>query len=247
MHYRLHSDPKSSHQQIAQFIRNWGVGPILDVGAAQGLLGQLLQGSGLPIDAAEANASWAAQAQTFYRHVWPVAVEEAPLPARTYRIIVCADVLEHTVDPVRVLRRLRDVATKDAFFLISLPNVAHVAVRLLLLFGQFPQMERGILDRTHLHFYTRRTAHDLLAGAGLEVLRVRPTSFPIDELWPTGAGSSIFRLLVRLQWLALLVAPTLFAWQWVFVARVRASQELDPRMLSQEQCGHRSPASRLQS
>jgi hypothetical protein len=122
-----------------------------------------------------------------------------------------------------VLRRLRDVATEDARFIVSLPNVAHLAVRLLLLAGQFPRMERGILDRTHLHFPTWRTAQELLAEAGLETLRIRPTGFPLDELWPDGEGTLFFSLLQRLQGLALLIAPTLFAWQWVLVARPAGS------------------------
>ncbi len=218
LHYRLHNDPQSSHQQIAQLIRRWKRGPILDVGAAQGFLGRLLQGTGLPLDAVEPNRDWAEGAAAFYRQVWPLTIEDAPLPARVYRVVVCADVLEHTADPVAVLLRLRDVATADARFIVSLPNVAHVAVRLLLLFGQFPRMERGILDRTHLHFYTRWTTQELLAEAGLETLRIRPTGFPLDELWPAGEGSAIFGFLLRLQRLALLIAPTLFAWQWVLVA-----------------------------
>ncbi len=219
LHYRLHKDPTSSHQQIAQIIRRVGQSPILDVGAAQGFLGQLLEGSGKAIDAIEPNPTWAERAATFYRQVWPTTVEDAPLPARSYRTVVCADVLEHTADPVAVLQTLRKGATEDALFLISLPNVAHVAVRLLLLFGQFPQMERGILDRTHLHFWTRRTAREMLAAAGLQTLRVRPTPFPLDELWGSGEGTLLFTLLARLQRLLLLIAPTLFAWQWVFMAR----------------------------
>ena len=219
LHYRLHQDPKSSHQQITQIIRRRGRSPILDVGAAQGFLGQLLQGSGFEIDAVEPNPAWAERAAPFYHRVWLATVEEAPLPPATYRTVVCADVLEHTADPVGVLRALRTAATEDALFVISVPNVAHLAVRLLLLFGQFPQMERGILDRTHLHFWTRQTARNMLAEAGLETIRVRPTGFPLDELWHSGEGTLPFMLLMRLQWLSLLLAPTLFAWQWVFVAR----------------------------
>ncbi len=220
-HYRLHSDPRSSHQQIATIIRRWGGGPILDIGAAQGFLGQLLQGSGLAIDAVEPNPDWAANAAPYYRQVWPLTVEQAPVPTGVYRVVVCADVLEHTTDPVAVLRRLRAIATEDALFIVSLPNVAHIAVRMLLLFGQFPRMERGILDRTHLHFYTRSTARGLLAEAGLHTVRVRPTGFPLDELWRGGEGTTMFRLLMRLQHLALLIAPTLFAWLWVLVARAK--------------------------
>lgn len=223
LHYRLHSDPRSSHQQIATLIRRWARQPILDVGAAQGFLGQLLEGSGLSIDAVEPNSAWAAGAAPYYRQVWPLTVEQAPLPAGVYRVVVCADVLEHTADPVAVLRHLRTVATQDALFVVSLPNVAHIAVRLLLLFGQFPRMERGVLDRTHLHFYTRRTMRALFSEAGLETVRVRPTGFPLDELWRQGEGTLVFHLLVRLQHLALVLAPTLFAWQWVSVARARGS------------------------
>ncbi|GAC1365914.1 MAG: hypothetical protein NVS4B8_28780 [Herpetosiphon sp.] len=218
LHYRLHRDPRSSHQQILRLLQRLGSTPILDVGAAQGFLGQLLHGGALEIDAIEPNLAWADHARPFYRSVWATGVEEAPLPSHSYRAIVLADVLEHTADPVGVLRRLREAATPDAQFIISLPNVAHGAVRLMLLFGAFPRMERGILDRTHLHFYTRRTAAEMLSEAGLVVRRVRPTGFPLDEIWRSGEGSLLYTLLMRLQHALLLVAPTFFAWQWVIVA-----------------------------
>ena len=223
-HYRLHRDPWSSHQQIARLVRRLGRAPILDVGAAQGMLGQLLRGSGLAIDAVEPNSAWAGLAGPHYRRVYASTIEEAALPEGAYEVIVCADVLEHTVDPVAVLRQLRRVAAADAHFVVSLPNVAHLAVRLLLLAGRFPQMERGILDRTHLHFYTRDTAEAMLRRAGLEVVRARPTGVPLDELWPRGEGRLPFTLLMRLQHLALRLAPRLFGFQWVFVARHRESR-----------------------
>jgi SAM-dependent methyltransferase len=219
LHYRLHRDPKSSHQQISTLVQRLGRSPILDVGAAQGFLGQLLGNTSLTIDAVEPNPYWAEHAQPFYRQVFASSVEEAHLPDATYRVIVCADVLEHTVDPEAVIHQLRRVATDDALFIISLPNVAHLAVRLMLLFGRFPQMERGILDRTHLHFYTLDTATDMLRRAGLEVARARPTGVPLDELWREGEGNLLFNILMRLQHLALLLAPRLFGFQWVIVAR----------------------------
>lgn len=220
LHYRLHRDPKSSHQQIVSLVRRLGRAPVLDVGAAQGFLGQLLEGSEIAVDAVEPNAYWAERAQPFYRRVYASTIENAALPDATYRVVVCADVLEHVVDPVSVIEQLRRVATPDALFIISLPNVAHLAVRLLLLIGKFPQMERGILDRTHLHFWTLDTARDMLRSAGLDVVRARPTGVPLDELWKNGEGSALFTLLMRLQHLALLIAPRLFGFQWVFVARM---------------------------
>lgn len=220
LHYRLHHDPKSSHQQIVALIRRLGRSPILDVGAAQGFLGRQLHGGSLIIDAIEPNAYWAERAAPFYRSVFPTTVENAPLED-DYRVVVCADVLEHLVDPVTVVRQLCAVAAPDAVFIISLPNVAHIAVRLLLLAGLFPPMERGILDRTHLHFWTLSSATDMLRQAGLEVVRARPTGVPLDELWPAGEGSLPYTALMRLQHLLLLLAPRLFGYQWVLVARRR--------------------------
>lgn len=219
LHYRLHRDPKSSHQQIVRLVRRIGAGPILDVGAAQGMLGQLTQNDGLVIDAVEPHPHWAEHAKPFYRNVYASTIEDAHLQPNTYRVVVCADVLEHTVDPRDVIQQLCRVSTDDAYFIISLPNVAHLAVRLMLLAGRFPQMERGILDRTHLHFYTRDTAEVMLRDAGLSVVYARPTGVPLDELWPSGEGTFVYNVLMRLQHLALLLAPRVFGFQWVMVAR----------------------------
>jgi 2-polyprenyl-3-methyl-5-hydroxy-6-metoxy-1,4-benzoquinol methylase len=217
-HYRLHRDPRSSHQQIAGLLQNLKLSPILDVGAAQGMLGHLLEGSGLVVDAVEANPEWANLARPYYRNTWASIVEDAPLPDHEYKLVVCADVLEHTPDPVGVLKRLRQAATPDARFIISVPNVAHLAVRTMLLFGYFPKMERGILDRTHLQFFTKDTAKDMLKAAGLELREIRATGVPLDEVWKSGEGKIPYRVMQKMQHLALDVLPRLFAMQWVMIA-----------------------------
>ncbi|HEY8751372.1 MAG TPA: class I SAM-dependent methyltransferase [Tepidisphaeraceae bacterium] len=217
-HYRLHRDPRSSHQQIAKLVQSLKLSPILDVGAAQGMLGHLIQGSGLVIDAVEANVEWADAARPYYRNTWASIVEDAPLPNNEYKLVICADVLEHTPNPLGVLKRLREAATADATFVISVPNVAHLAVRTMLLFGYFPKMERGILDKTHLQFFTKDTARGLLNAAGLELKQIRATGIPLDEVWKTGEGKLAYRMLQKAQHLALDIAPRLFGMQWVMVA-----------------------------
>jgi 2-polyprenyl-3-methyl-5-hydroxy-6-metoxy-1,4-benzoquinol methylase len=220
LHYRLHRDPRSSHQQISRYLKQLRPRLTLDVGAAQGFLGQLLSGSGLTLDAVELNPRWAEAARPFYRTVYPCAIEHAPLPPGTrYDAIVCADVLEHVPDPAGVISQLLKVATADAAFIISLPNVAHLAVRLMLLFGYFPRMDRGILDRTHLHFLTKDTARQLLESAGLQVQRVSCTGVPLDEVFKKSEGKLLFNLAMRCQHLALSLLPRLFAMQWIFFAR----------------------------
>lgn len=219
MAYSLHSDPRSSHQRIAKFLRGLGREPILDVGASSGQLGQLLAGSGLKIDGIEPDAESAAFARPHYRSFSATTVEAAELPGAPYRVIVAADVLEHTADPTGVLKHLVAASTEDALFVISLPNVAHLAARLLVLSGRFPRHDRGIFDRTHLHFYTRETAIELLRSAGLSVNRMNTTPVPLEDVWPTAFGPGLRELAMRGQTAAARVAPTLFGFQWLFVGR----------------------------
>lgn len=220
MPYELHRDPRSSHQRIARLVRRLGRGPILDVGAASGQLGRLLTDTDLPIDGIEPDEDAAAAARPFYRSMVTSRIEEANLPDSTYPVIVCADVLEHTADPEAVLRHLIAASTSGATFIISVPNVAHLAARLLLLAGQFPRHDRGIFDRTHLHFYTRSTAVELVRSAGLRISSVNTTPVPLEDVWPRSLGRTTREAAMRVQTLAARVAPSLFAFQWLIVARV---------------------------
>jgi len=219
IHYRAHHGRSSSHQQIARLVREMNVGPILDVGSAQGTLGQLLAGSGLEIDAVEPNPAWADAAKPYYRSVQTGTVEQANLPASHYRVIVCADVLEHTTSPHEVIQSLITHATSDAAFIVSLPNVAHFSVRLMLLAGRFPKMNRGILDRTHLHFFTRKTASDMLRGSGLKIERVLTTVVPLEELAQAPGAKRVLTGVSRVQEPFAWLLPGMFAFQWIFLAR----------------------------
>lgn len=218
-HYQLHHGSRSSHQQIAGIVRTAQRAPILDVGSAQGMLGQLIHDTKLEIDAVEPNPQWADAARPFYRNVHIGTTETVALPPKHYQMIVCADVLEHTVNPVETVKQLRSLATDDATFIVSVPNVAHIAVRMMLLFGMFPKMPRGILDKTHLHFFTRKTAIDMLKEAGLRVERVLTTGVPLEEFSQTDSGRRTLMKIGRMQEPFLFLLPRLFAFQWIFVAR----------------------------
>jgi 2-polyprenyl-3-methyl-5-hydroxy-6-metoxy-1,4-benzoquinol methylase len=215
IHYRTKHDPLSSHQQIARTIKQLHRDPILDVGSAQGILGQNLNGSGLIVDAIEPDPQCADAAQPFYRSVHRTKVEIDSLAREHYRIIVCGDVLEHLADPIAALRRLRDAATKDATFIISVPNVAHLSIRLLLLAGSFPRMNAGILDKTHLQFFTRATARSMLSSAGLTVRKVIATPVPVEQITSSRILNFIGRLVQRPL---IFLRPTMFAFQWIFIA-----------------------------
>jgi 2-polyprenyl-3-methyl-5-hydroxy-6-metoxy-1,4-benzoquinol methylase len=216
--YELHLDPRSSHQRIARQVRDLRAQPILDVGAASGQLGWLLADARLVIDAIEPDHAAADAAAPYYRSVQRTTVEGAALPASTYRVVVCADVLEHLHDPAEQLKRLLASATADATVIVSVPNVAHLAARLLLLAGKFPRHSRGIFDRTHRHFYTRDTLLELLDAAGLAVTTIEVTPVPLEDFWPSGWPSHLKEAVMRLQSLAGRISPRLFGYQWVATA-----------------------------
>lgn len=193
--------------------------PVLDVGCATGMLAHLVKDANLTLDGVEANSAWADVARPSYRNVWSSYVEAAPLPDKEYGVVVCGDILEHTPDPVSVLKRLRQAAADDATFIVSVPNIAHLAVRMLLLIGKFPKMERGPLDKTHLQFFTKDTAKDMVEAAGLKVVKTLTTGVPLDEVWKKGEGSLMYKVFSRCQHVALAIAPRLFGFQWIMVCK----------------------------
>jgi 2-polyprenyl-3-methyl-5-hydroxy-6-metoxy-1,4-benzoquinol methylase len=223
-HYRLHHDRHSSHRQIAGLVSEIGRAPILDVGAAFGFLGYLLRDSGYAIDAIEPNPVWAKEASQHYRKVFACAVEEAPLDDEHYGTVVCADVLEHTANPAAILRQLRKKTTAGARVIVSVPNVAHLAARIVVALGKFPRMERGIFDRTHLQFFTRDTLRSMLADAGLEVESIRSTPVPLSQALSWPPQSMALRGLMAAQWPVVRLWPTMFSYQWIIVAHWASGQ-----------------------
>ena len=88
-----------------------------------------------------------------------------------FDLVLCLDVLEHLVDPWRLLRRLDGMTTENAVLIVSVPNVRHYKVSLpLLLYGQWQYQPAGVLAQTHLRFFTRSSAAALAASANLKLL-----------------------------------------------------------------------------
>lgn len=91
---------------------------------------------------------------------------------KSFDVIIFADVLEHVVDPVEVLRYFVDnYLASDGIVILSLPNIANWQIRLRLLLGQFNSTDTGIMDKTHLHFYTYKTTRKLLTDCKLEITK----------------------------------------------------------------------------
>jgi SAM-dependent methyltransferase len=147
-------------------------------------------------------------------------LEELPWTDTRYDTILCMDILEHLRDPWRALRVLREGLTPDGRMIVTLPNVANWWIRFRLLRGRWNYDDIGIMDRTHLRFFTVRTARELLASAGLSISEMDVT--PGVGAWAPyhytiGALLRLFGVAERADYRLSRLVPTLFAYQLLFV------------------------------
>ena len=222
---------------------------VLDVGCGIGLNGAAAKRTGARVTGIETDPGALEEARKRLDEVIAVDITDdaavrVALGVRRFDLILFADVLEHVADPAAVLRRFIGFLTDEGHVVVSLPNVAAWTVRLGLLAGRFEYGASGILDDTHLRFFTRETAQRLLADAGLDVLRtlqnpmiaraakdlivraygLRGAAESPETFSPTALSESLpyklYRGVVRpAEDLVADRAPGLFAFQNVVVAR----------------------------
>jgi 2-polyprenyl-3-methyl-5-hydroxy-6-metoxy-1,4-benzoquinol methylase len=165
---------------------------VLDVGCDTGNLGAAIKRIGAWVEGLEIDPAAAGRAVEKLDRVYTGNIEDEELLARLdgpYDCVIFADVLEHIAAPERALEKVKRLLKRDTGVVVaSLPNVANFRVRIGLLFGRFEYTEIGILDRTHLRFFTKKTARELFTGAGFNVLDVKPAATYIPgallRLWP---------------------------------------------------------------
>ncbi len=149
---------------------------VLEVGCASGYLGSRLAAKGCAVWGIERDLeAFTNIPQEGYVEVLRADVQQLqvlPWPLHSFDVILAADVLEHLIDPAQTLRLLRPYLREGGRLLVSLPNIAHLSVRLGLLRGAFRYEASGILDRTHVHLYTFATAVELVNDGGFMPERI---------------------------------------------------------------------------
>jgi len=157
-----------------------GKNQILDVGCAEGLLGENLKQQGLASevvgielfpDAAKVAAS--KLDRVICGDIELMYQEGMGLEPESFDYIICGDVLEHLRDPLAVLSWLATRLKPEGQLITSVPNVRHWSVLLPLLFkGEWQYQSHGIMDRTHLRFFTKKSAAKMLVDSGFHVISV---------------------------------------------------------------------------
>lgn len=162
--------------------RDGRLGSVLDLGCGRARLGLEIERMGYTVTGIDNSPVACTTASTRISEVIeldfmnPDAVVAA-LNGRQFDWIIAADVLEHLAEPRTALRFYRRFLKPDGRLIASLPNVAVWDNRLRLLIGRFDYRDSGVMDRTHLRFFTFRTARELIVEAGFT---------PLQKTWEPG-------------------------------------------------------------
>jgi 2-polyprenyl-3-methyl-5-hydroxy-6-metoxy-1,4-benzoquinol methylase len=159
---------------------------VLEFGCATGYMSEVLRGRlGCSVTGIEISAEASEMARKHCVRVIGGDAEsldfQEVLGGDRFDIILFADVLEHLREPGAVLWRVRPFLAEGGSIVASIPNIAHGSVRLALLSGEFRYRDVGLLDNTHLRFFTRESIQDLFEGAGYVIMRWLRRRVEIDR------------------------------------------------------------------
>jgi glycosyltransferase involved in cell wall biosynthesis len=223
--YELKVDPRSSHGRILAWLRERPPSRILDLGCSDGALSDQLRRAGhhvTGVDLVE-HEGVLERVDTFVAADLSRGIPSAV--GGNYDVVVVADVLEHVRNPDRLLADAQRCLRAGGVVIASVPNFAHWYPRMRVAMGRFDYDRRGILDRGHMRFFTRRSFERLASEQGFTVHRFAPVGMPLEivdrgrhrdgDPSPPGAVGA----LQRIDSMTLAVRPTLFAYQFVYELR----------------------------
>lgn len=234
-HYAVEIDldhRNTSHVQVldlAESAPSAGSGKkVLDVGCWTGEVGRILTERGCTVTGIELDREAASLAEKVLEKVIVADLDATPLTELvepgSFDVVIFADVLEHLTNPRAALEQARDLLTPDGRVVISIPNVTHGSVRLALFQGRWQTTDTGLLDRTHIKFYSREGLLALFAEAGYAVEDLRGTTAdPLNVEVAVDPGSLPD---VAVEWVR--QQPDALVYQFQLSARPLAHGELPP-------------------
>lgn len=198
-------------------------GDILEIGASSGYMTKIFSENN-NVDVVEIDKLASEKAALFAKEVYIGSIEDEKIKnklIKKYDYIICADVLEHLVNPDVVLRFLKTKLKKGGVVLISIPNIACWNMRLDLLRGRFDYQESGLLDKTHLRFYTYNIFLKLVENCGYKIEKIFPTETKIPLEYSLLKMAIIGKIIVKLfKGLLLRQFPNMVIYHYVIQATI---------------------------
>ncbi|HVB91469.1 MAG TPA: bifunctional glycosyltransferase/class I SAM-dependent methyltransferase [Acidimicrobiales bacterium] len=213
--YELKTSEDSSHGRILNMLGTRSPSKILDLGCSGGLLAEKLQEMGHFVAGVDVTELENVHERTGMFVKADLNGGIPPEVGKEFDVVLAADVIEHLMDPAKFLSEVKEVLSPDGLAIFCVPNIAHWYPRFRMTFGLFDYDQRGILDRTHLRFFTRRSVSRLVKRQGYSIRRLQVVGLPLDAL---GVSNTKGRWLRLLDHLMLAVWPTMFGYQFIIEA-----------------------------
>ena len=232
--YEMKRDPDSSHGRLLAWLADRESLKVLDLGCSDGSLGHRIRSLGHHVTGVDVHDSPEAAERL---DDFVVADLDHGIPDSldgTFDLVLCADVIEHVRDPQRLLSDARARLSTSGALIASIPNFGHWYPRTRTALGLFDYDRRGILDSTHVRFFTRRSFERLVTDAGFTIARREATGLPLDvadrgaaedgSAQKLGIVGTIDRAAIKLR-------PQLFGYQFLYelTARWTSSTARRPR------------------
>ena len=231
--YFVHYPIKESRHSSYQYFVSWvGRGQdVLDIGCGEGFFAQTLVKEGnrvVGVDILSQPRHRDLLAKYVQADLDEGLVRALPeLGNLQFDRILLQDILEHVRNPGRLLANCHHLLNNQGLLLISVPNVANITVRLSLLFGRFEYSERGILDKTHVRFFTRRSAREMIKKAGYEIVAEKATVMPIELALGLPADNWLMQISNAVLAICTRLLPRLLGYQLLYAVRSRLGVQSD--------------------
>jgi glycosyltransferase involved in cell wall biosynthesis/2-polyprenyl-3-methyl-5-hydroxy-6-metoxy-1,4-benzoquinol methylase len=241
--YAFKEGDGSSHAMILQMVDQMPASKILDLGCSGGLLAEKLRARGHYVVGVDRLAVSGVRERTDAFYAADLEHGIPPEAGSSFDLVIAGDVIEHLTRPLVALRQIAHVLRPGGQVILSVPNFAHWYPRLRVALGLFGYDRRGILDATHLRFFTRANLRRMIRSAGFDIVEESATGLPLGIIdsarGPGGLIQKANRALVRAR-------PTLFGYQFLLRTTPHAGEMvwsdhlIDPRDSSSDDDALRS-------
>lgn len=193
---------------------------ILDLGVGSGVIGSELQARGFfNLYGVEPDEASHSAAKHIYKKLYR-SIEE--VPSEKFDVVLFLDIIEHTAEPEQFVNKALEKFS-PRITLLSIPNITHWFIRASILLGRFEYADRGILDRTHLQFFSIkriRSLTSLLKEYGFSQISRSASVVPIEFILPSGISRVLVALgFTKVRQIAAFLWPSLFGYQYLISAR----------------------------
>ncbi|WP_395694571.1 bifunctional glycosyltransferase/class I SAM-dependent methyltransferase [Nocardioides sp.] len=217
--YEIKPSPHSSHGVLLRWLAHVPPGRVLDVGCSDGHFAALARGCGHRVTGVDLvkHQGVGERVDEFVEADLTLGLPDEV--GADFRVAVAGDVLEHVTDPHLLLTSIADRLADDGEVFVSVPNFAHWYPRTRVALGLFDYDQRGLLDRGHVRFFTRRSFEKLVRRSGLRIVERETVGSPFDVLDRGAEASHAGRLaagVARIDRLLTKAWPTMFGYQFLY-------------------------------